>query len=60
MVERHSCKVDMVVRFYQKAPIKYIITLVLNRNIMWLGIVKWELSIKGYFVGYSVVALGLQ
>ena len=52
MVEHRSCKADMVVRFYQEAPIKYIITLVLNRNIMWLGIVKWELSNQGYLMLY--------
>lgn len=56
MVEHRTCNADMVVRFYQKAPIKYIITLVLNRNIMRLGIVKGELSVQGYLIAVTFEA----
>ena len=40
MVEHRTCNADMVVQFYQKAPIKYIINPVYNCNIMWLGIIR--------------------
>ena len=50
MVEHRTCNADMVVQFYQKAPIKYIINPVYNCNIMWLGIIRQVVRHKDTFV----------